>query len=119
MSPNFLTFSQESTPGNQFRQSLYSLAGRYDNPISEKFPKRAMELQTEDSYLGFFNFSKTIKTIEDSSICELQSNVLKNDQLRALACGLKAPANAGCIKDFLHIVENCEFWIQGWRLPHM
>jgi hypothetical protein len=53
LSPNFLTFAQESTPRNQFRQSLCGLAGRYDNPITETFLKFAMEQQAEVSFLDF------------------------------------------------------------------
>jgi len=45
----------------------------------------------------------------------LQSNVFKSYRLQALVCGLKASSHA----TLLQIVENYEFWIQGWKLPHM
>ncbi len=37
--PEFLNLlgAQESIPRNQFRQAVYILAGRYDNPIPARF----------------------------------------------------------------------------------
>jgi hypothetical protein len=52
--PEFSTFKE---PNDRLQginsASPCSLAGRYDNSISEKFPKCAMEMQAEYSFLDF------------------------------------------------------------------
>jgi hypothetical protein len=58
-----------------------SLADRYDNSISKKFPKRVMDCRLKIQAHADFFLNKLSKTILDTCICELQSNAFKNYRL--------------------------------------
>ncbi len=54
--------AQESMPRHQFRQPIYSLAGRYDNPIPTRClaPINFLKIPAQDSNSEVRDFSYTV-----------------------------------------------------------